>query len=1246
MIRVLHVDDSPDDRELNRFQLLRLTKDIEIVEAESVDEALEKLKGESFDCILSDYQMPELSGLDLLTSLRENGNETPFIFLTGQGSEEIAAAALRAGADDYFTKEAGFAHYERLENSLKRVTDAHKARINHRQAIRDLEESEEKYRNLVVRANDLIIIIQDGLIKFANKQMEKLLGYSAVEVLDTPIISYFHPNEIERINDLHRRRLDSGDAPHIYESALVGKDGTRFDVEINAGMIEYQSRPAVLAFVRDISERKRSEEALQKSEAALKEASQFLELTVDAIPEIICVQDADHNVIRYNKAGYEFLGVTPEEAHGRNCYELLGRKTPCEDCATSEVYKTLKPARVVRYMEEIDSWLEIWSYPILNDAGELTHIIEHIRDVTAHKRADEALKASEAKYRALFEDHVAGVFRSTFEGRILEFNPALLRVLGYESFDELLEVNIKSLYVRPEDRPRLISILQADGRVENFEVELYRRDGTTVWVLINALMHDNDVLQGTMIDITRRREVEQEIHRRKNELDSILRAAPIGIGTVIGRIFTNVNHSLCEMTGYSEEELLGKSSRLLYVNDEEFERIGRESDWQFAEHGTGTIESRWRRKDGEIIDVFLGATPIDPNDPSKGMTFTALDFTDRKRAEQALAENEASLRSILLAAPIGIGVTEGRIIKHVNDRLCTMFEYRREEMLERDTRFLYPSDEVYQFVGRERDRQAVSSGTCAIEAPMLRKDGSIIYALISTTPLDPMNPAKGSTFTVLDITDRMRAENSLRESERYYRTLVEAASDAIFILKDYTFVDCNLKTLEMFGCTREEIINMTPYELSPPTQCDGRDSKEKAIELVNTALKGEAVRFEWLHKRSDGTEFDTEVSLKQIEGVGEPLIIALVRDITERKQTEDSLRKSEQTYRTLFEHASDAIILLAPEGIHIDANDKAAAMLGYSREELIGMSSIQVLHPDHHDDMFETVNALLAGETLPAFERKFVTKTGEVLVVEINASVVRDRDDNPQYVLTIVRDVTQRRAVEKALRRSRNQLAAANRELETFSYSVSHDLRAPLRHIKGFVQLLADNSESLSAEDRARFTDNIVTSVQRMEHLIEALLKLSRVTRGELNRSKISLSDIAGDIENNLKSQGDGRSVQFIIEPDLTAEADPDLIRAVLENLFSNAWKFTSDREDAVIQMGSTQANGAHSFFVRDNGIGFDQKEAENIFAPFTRLQSAREIEGTGVGLATVQRIIHRHEGRIWAESELGKGATFYFTLG
>jgi light-regulated signal transduction histidine kinase (bacteriophytochrome) len=226
------------------------------------------------------------------------------------------------------------------------------------------------------------------------------------------------------------------------------------------------------------------------------------------------------------------------------------------------------------------------------------------------------------------------------------------------------------------------------------------------------------------------------------------------------------------------------------------------------------------------------------------------------------------------------------------------------------------------------------------------------------------------------------------------------------------------------------------------------------------------------------------------------------------------------------------------------------------------------------------------------------------------------------------------------------QLETANQELEAFAYSVSHDLRAPLRAMDGFsAALLSGYSDNLDEQGR-HYLNRVQEASRRMSQLINDLLNLSRVTRRELSRQNVDLSELAREVSREMRSPNTGRLVIFDIAPGLTAQADSHLMKIVLENLMGNAYKFTSKHEEAHVQFGMENRNGERVFYVRDNGVGFDMQYAAKLFAPFQRLHGMQEYPGTGIGLVTVQRIIHRHGGRIWPEAELDRGATFYFTLG
>jgi PAS domain S-box-containing protein len=369
-----------------------------------------------------------------------------------------------------------------------------------------------------------------------------------------------------------------------------------------------------------------------------------------------------------------------------------------------------------------------------------------------------------------------------------------------------------------------------------------------------------------------------------------------------------------------------------------------------------------------------------------------------------------------------------------------------------------------------------------------------------------------------------------------------------------------------------------------------------------------------------------------------------------------ALKESEGKYRDLFEHANDAIFIVDAELRYKDVNRKACELLGYLREELLQMKVLDILPPEQlHRSANEFAKIQQKGE-YEKFVGRVRTRDGRLLDVEVSASaivegglVVGSRD--------ILRDITERKRAEDEIRRLNEelelrvrerteQLVAANRELESFSYSVSHDLRSPLVHVDGFSQILLEDYADRLDRDGVNYLHRIRAGTKRMGQLIDDLLNLSRVSRSELTPQTINLSKMAHVISLELQAPQTGRPVSFAIAEGVTACGDARLLRVVLENLLGNAWKYSSKQERAVIEFGITAVDGEPAYFIRDNGVGFDMAYAGKLFGAFQRLHGVSEFEGTGIGLATVQRIIHRHGGRVWAEGEVGRGAIFYFTLG
>jgi PAS domain S-box-containing protein len=334
-------------------------------------------------------------------------------------------------------------------------------------------------------------------------------------------------------------------------------------------------------------------------------------------------------------------------------------------------------------------------------------------------------------------------------------------------------------------------------------------------------------------------------------------------------------------------------------------------------------------------------------------------------------------------------------------------------------------------------------------------------------------------------------------------------------------------------------------------------------------------------------------------------------------------------------------------------NNGAERIKGYRADEILGQHFSKFYTREDVERGKPVLALKLAAENGGFKDEGWrVRKDGTRFWANVAITALHDEKGQLRGFGKVTRDSTERKQAEDVLERQRNELArsnaemtAANKELETFSYSVSHDLRAPLRSIDGFsLALLEDYSEKLDDEGK-KHLERVRAATQRMGTLIDDLLNLARVTRASMRLEAVNVSEVATEVAEGLQKAQPDRKVDFRIAEGLEAVADSHLLRIALENLLGNAWKFTSKSPSACIEFGRTNSNGTSAFFVRDDGAGFDSAYADRLFGAFQRLHAMTDFPGTGVGLATVQRIIHRHGGTIWAESSVGRGATFYFTL-
>lgn len=374
--------------------------------------------------------------------------------------------------------------------------------------------------------------------------------------------------------------------------------------------------------------------------------------------------------------------------------------------------------------------------------------------------------------------------------------------------------------------------------------------------------------------------------------------------------------------------------------------------------------------------------------------------------------------------------------------------------------------------------------------------------------------------------------------------------------------------------------------------------------------------------------------------------IATCSDVTERKRAESDLLKSEKRFRELTENTSDWVWEVDENMRYVYSSPVVVELIGYEPSEVIGKTPFDLMTPEEADRLKPALAELISSpRVFKGLENVNVHKEGHHVVLESSGVPLFDADCNFAGFRGIDRDISARKAAEEKIKDLNAELEEANKELEAFSYTVSHDLRSPLTTISLSCQVIMDLCGSKISDQCKSVMLEICNATERMGQLISSLLCLSRVSRGELSLAMVDLSAMARVVVAELQLSQPERQAVFNIADGVIAYGDAELLRVVMTNIIGNAWKYTGKRETSVIDFGVTECGGERVYFISDNGTGFDMNQADKLFTAFERLHKKSDFEGHGIGLSTVQRIINRHGGRVWAEGEPGKGATFYFVL-
>jgi PAS domain S-box-containing protein len=815
--------------------------------------------------------------------------------------------------------------------------------------------------------------------------------------------------------------------------------------------------------------------------------------------------------------------------------------------------------------------------------------------------------------RSLIEASLDPLLTISPEGKITDVNGATEKVTG-ATREELVGADFFSYFTEPEKAREAYQQVFKNGSITDYPLTIRHKTGKLIDVLYNASVYRDET--GKVLGVSA---VARDVTESKKVLFYARSVIEAGLDPMItispeGKI-TDVNEAKVKITGVPREKLIGSDFASYFTDPEE----AREAYQQvFKEGFVREYPLVIRNVSGQLTDVLFNASVYkDDKGNVFGMIAALRDVTESKKVLfYARSVIEAGLDPMITISP------EGKITD-VNEAKVKITGVPREKLIGSDfaAYFTDPGEALQGY------QQVFKEGFIR-EYPLVIRNvsGKLTDVLFNASVYkDDKGNVFGMIAALRDVTESKKVEEQLHETSAYARSLIEASLDPLFIISpEGKITGVNHATEKITGVTREWLIDtdFSTYFTEP----------HKARDSYRRVLKEGEVR-DYALAIHDASGKITDVSFnasayKDAAGMVRG-IFATARDVTETK-------KLSLYARSIIEASLDPFITNSTDGKIMDVNEATIKIAGVSRVKLIGSDfSTYFTEPHKARAAYELVFKQGFVADYPLVIR---SQDGKLTDVLYNASVYKDDKGNVLGVTGVARDNTQ-------VKKETEEVASASREMEAFSGSASHDLRAPLRVIDGFAQvLLEDYSEKLDDAGK-QIIFNIRESSARMQKLINDLLDFSRLGTQEIKKEYVAMNALVKDVFEELKKAVPKRKIELHLQKLPDSRADINTLRVVWTNLLSNAIKYTGAKDIAVIEVGSKVEDNQTIYYVKDNGIGFDMKYIDKLFNVFQRLHSIEEFEGTGVGLANVRRVIERHGGKTWAEGKDGEGSTFYFTL-
>ncbi len=1146
-----------------------------------------------------------------------------------------------------------------IEFSFQAVNDTYLTTFvdltHHKQVEYALQQSEQKYRNLFEKSKDPILLIdgnkfidcnQAALEMLSMVSKDEIVGRTPSEI--SPVMQPDGLRSTEKAKLLINEAIRKG---YIrFEWLHIAADGRAVYMEVSLTSIPGKGSIYLYTMWRDITRQKEQEFALKKAkEQAEAERNKFQTL-VETLPVGVSLIDKKGNIVDANSISESILGVSQKQ-HKKSTLKSPIWKIVRKDGSTMPVGE-YPASRVIAGEELVKNvimgvqreddtltWISTSAAAIDAKAGGGAAVV--YEDITHRFEAENALRASEERYHSLFENMSEAfiLHKMIFNTKgkpvdflVVDVNPAFARLTGRKpesvvglKGSEIPEIDLKRVIkvygdVALTGKPALLQQDSEDSG-KYFELRCYKPA--------------EGYVATTMSDISERVRAEKKLRDSEEKYRSLISALSEGVvmQSKNGEIIA-VNKAAEKILGLTIDQLMGRSTidkrwKAVHEDGSDFPEEHHPAMVALATGKPVLNETMGIHKpNGSLSWILVHAEPmlVPGTKEAYAVVTSFTDITQQRNSQKTIKESEERFKKLSNLTFEGIVIHDNGICIDANISFCSLFGLQLDDLIGEDIflKIIHPDDQK-----KIRKMLKKQSSEC-IEITALKSDGSEFPLELETQQIVWGNENL-QVSALRDITEQVKARNALLESEMRFKILSEVTYEGIIIHDQGIIRDVNLSMQVMIGQKREDMLGTNILDYVPG----------KYHKLITQRIEEKYVgAYEIRIMRKDGTQFPAEIIVKETEIRGKGLRVASVRDLSDKKFAAREIRK----LSTAVMQSPVSILVTSLSGKIEYVNPAFTKISGYTLEEAYGKKT-SILKSGHtpekvYQKLWKTISAgkVWKGEFL---NRK---KNGALYWEQALIAPVLDDEGKIVNYLAIKEDITRRKESEQRLQETMADLERSNRDLEQFAYVSSHDLQEPLRKIKNYTELLAGRYSEMIDEQGKHYIDIITRGTSRMQHLIDDLLSYSRVSSKGIQYEKVDMNKLIGDVEDNLELSIYRAKAELVRDelPEITG--DESQLYLLFQNLISNAIKFR--REEALkINISAKEEQDTITFSVRDNGIGMKMKYAEKIFTVFQRLHSRDEYEGTGIGLAICKKIVERHAGKIWFESEEGKGTVFYIQL-